>query len=268
MKHGCPIFLLQILRYTSHTPAHLILLLYIKKEAYLESSTNFKKYSLTDTHPWHRLINLILSLLSGKEPLQEYSFENVPSDGDFFWCSAIYPHLVPYLSRILEHVWSQLNLLLFINTHSTEYLLDLVHKHLGILIGSRPTVDWRIHPCEISQSSSHGAIMWVLPGSTLSSGLGCDNMCLSSDSVGHLNQCCSHFPIRQRNWVDRHLNSSSRGVRRSLVSLVAASLTLLPIFLLVFIFLHVHIKSKFDSRMTQNFKALHNTIKSRRREDS
>ena len=71
-----------------------------------------------------------------------------------------------------------------IHAHGTENHLNFIHKILGILISLRPVVDWRIHSSEVPLSSSHGAGMWVLPGSTLSSGLGCDTQCLSSGWLG------------------------------------------------------------------------------------
>ena len=42
------------------------------------------------------------------------------------------------MSHILELVCSQLSLFLFINTHRTKNLVDMVHKLIGILIGFGP----------------------------------------------------------------------------------------------------------------------------------
>ena len=51
MQHGYPIFILQIIRYTSHKHGHLTLLLHTWAQAYWESLTNFKEYSLTRIPP-------------------------------------------------------------------------------------------------------------------------------------------------------------------------------------------------------------------------
>ena len=148
----------------------------------------------------------------------------------------------------------------------TNWLLLLLSTFYSI---SESEVDWRIHPGEISQSTSHGSTMCVLPGSIFSSVLGCDSLCLSSDGLGHLNQCFSHFSIHLRSWVDRHLHSNSLCLRRSLISpsrcfsnshaFVSSCVNFL---------IHAHTRRKLDARMTQNVKALNSMIKSRTREDS
>ena len=104
MQHDCLTFLLQILRYTSHKPAYLIPAIGHQGRIIFGMSNKLQGVFLechTCLTQVDELLNLSLSLLSGKEPIQECNLENVLSDGDLTWCSAIYPHLVPYLSHIL-----------------------------------------------------------------------------------------------------------------------------------------------------------------------
>ena len=116
------------------------LLLDTREEAYLESLKNKIEYSLIYIPPCLNLMHshTLASLCSLGENL--YSNVVLKTSQVMGTCPGARPYRHILCHNLATPFNSQVSLFLFINTHSTQNLKNLIHKQLGIHISLGPIV--------------------------------------------------------------------------------------------------------------------------------